>query len=72
MNTSHVLLATGLLSGICIPFAGTGKPKTEKKEKTEGPTLSDPETIVAFTVAGNAKSIMDVDIFWTSEPEIMV
>lgn len=31
MNTSHVLLATGLLSGICIPFAGTGKPKTEKK-----------------------------------------
>lgn len=37
------------------------KPKTEKKEKTEGPTLSDPETIVAFTVAGNAKSIMDVE-----------
>jgi hypothetical protein len=37
------------------------KPKTEKKEKTEGPTLSDPETIVAFTIAGNAKSIMDVE-----------
>ena len=37
------------------------KPKAEKKEKTEGPTLSDPETIVAFTIAGNAKSIMDVE-----------
>lgn len=35
------------------------KPKAEKKEKVEGPILSDSETIVAFTVAGNAKSIMD-------------
>ena len=35
------------------------KPKAEKKEKTEGPVLSDSETIVAFTIAGNAKSIMD-------------
>jgi hypothetical protein len=35
------------------------KPKAEKKEKVEGPVLSDSETIVAFTIAGNAKSIMD-------------
>ena len=35
------------------------KPKAEKKEKVEGPILSDSETIVAFTIAGNAKSIMD-------------
>lgn len=37
------------------------KPKAEEKEKTEGSTLNDSETIVAFTVAGNAKSIMDVE-----------
>jgi len=35
------------------------KPKAEKKEKVVGPILSDSETIVAFTIAGNAKSIMD-------------
>jgi hypothetical protein len=35
------------------------KPKAEKKEKVVGPVLSDSETIVAFTIAGNAKSIMD-------------
>jgi hypothetical protein len=37
-----------------------GKPKTEEKEKTESTTLSDPETIVAFTIAGNAISIAEV------------
>jgi hypothetical protein len=35
------------------------KPKAEKKEKIVGPVLSDSETIIAFTIAGNAKSIMD-------------
>ncbi len=31
MNTSKVLLATGLMSGICIPLAGTAKPKAASK-----------------------------------------
>jgi hypothetical protein len=36
------------------------KKKEEKEEKTEAPKLEDAETIVAYTVAGNANSIMDV------------
>jgi hypothetical protein len=36
------------------------KKKEEKEEKTETPKLEDAETIVAYTIAGNANSIMDV------------